>query len=590
MNHTITSRAVLLVVVTSLAACAPGQLQVKPGSVHTCVDTSRKTPAQLIGWGSVPSANALVDAVQQVGQRMGKFAPQVSLRKVAVQQLDRMMKKHGVTGAEWFRLDRPVHMIVRLMGKAVKKPTVILHTNGEAAAAFAGVINPKIPAEGHSYVIEPNGRRGRKMPPLLVTETEYGVAAFSPPGTPAKGLPSLANCVAQRQSTHLLEIGLSAAAVADMLGGGAGPIGRLLRKFGPMGAPIKATVEKLVKSLRQSTWGTFALDLDDKHVALRGSLVAQSGTELASQWKAESERAPNPYLAEMPANSWFLGSQGPQDPDDLKMTLNMQMDGPLKKYKALLKPVLKSFMARATGPGAGAFFAEPAFPASLYSVVEMKDSRQLLNDLDGLIKRFAQKAVDETVAKVGKANPVLQQIAGGGFIALVAVLNKALDKRGAQVQLKSRSVNGQRCDFISVLGLQSLPIRSRQLKQMLPDVMELGVCTSATHLRIGMSPNASNWLGTKATGPLAKKLSTQPWFNGVTEMSGYQTTSFAALYPTPVLDWMSKFIPILPRWKSGSALTFRCGHQPTTAACEVEISMGLLDMVQAFQASRAGRR
>ncbi len=593
-----TSVAVVFLLLICIG-CGHGRLQVRPGSVQQCVQAHRpallKSP--VVGWASTPSLNAWIDKIDEIGHRMSIFAPKVSFRKVAEARIARRMTINGIKGSDWLSLQAPMHAILQrpAAGKQFNI-SIVTHatSNAEFLDAFAAIRSEE-PAKGWGFTVEPRRKRkrnrNRKALPVWVELTEQAVAIFSFKPNIASALKPLGICAASKRTSHLLEVGMDATEIKEMSTAALRFIGRFARRFSPIGGAINGFGKQASEALAQSSWLKLALDFDDESISLGGTLVAKPGSKLQKEWRRKAQTPANRHLGQLPADSWFVSLDNTDDqqpPLWIIKLLENRLPGPLKQA---FTPMVKAVADMKFGQTATALFVEGQFPLSLYVVSEIENPRSIIETFDQSLRRLAKLQQAKDKAKTGrKGSDLTQLVHDEGFTGLVKVLNRQMAKRGMSLSMRSLSKGEQRCDILTIKGILQIPAARKLPRGTLADSFDLGLCTEGKTIRIALSPEAAKWLPSRSNKGPSASADNAKWLSAETQMTDARVSSLMVLYPKMLIDWFSRLIPTLPRWESGAAFVGRCGHNTSSARCELKVNLDLIEAIQSARAALSRRK
>ena len=569
----------------------------------------------VVGWVSLASYDAALNAADGLAGKLQLTAPGGSLKSLVTENLTTILAAYGITGTEWLDKTKPIHLGYQdeatpaaAPGAAATPPNpalgtfIVLHVTDKAKAIGAMAAAKKGPeAEGHEAMVDVQGTKvyvdflGDKTMVLTPKDRFAKVKGFierldkiTVPGSLYLGI-----SVEDLTKTRGKEIDQ----VLAMVEQGAAP-------GMPAQAPGQAQLfAGYAKKLRALTTELTRLELvvtaDADAAKLEFRLTAKDGTKLAKSFAGTRHRTPAAIAALLPASSW------------LSMAFNMdpasQIDG-LDDNLAMLKDILKlddaaykTFLADVTtvakledGYSALALYQDGATPLGLMFGVGTTDGPQVLTltkkIISGLVtKLMADQEAAEKAAAGAAPKPedpqmaiVKKAVAEMKLEPIVTAFGPMLKEKGLTLTLGTAHDGDSDCDTLDIAfdwTKLAAGEEGTQAKALAGDKTALTLCTSKTKLALAVGPGALEQGKRFAAGKVGG-LADAPVYKASTEkVAG----AWGVMYANPGIA-MAAFktaFPQVPSLPTDRGVVAVCQNRIKSWGCELNVPVTLIAAAKA---------
>lgn len=553
----------------------------------------------VVGWVSLQSLNAVVQAAQTVAGRAKLLPPDADPDKMLRGAVEGLATQFGLQGTAWLAFDAPIHVFFQdrnitvdsapqaLMGLVVAIPVVSKAALLQAAAGSPNKVEP----QGHDLAID----MGTGMPVYIDIIGNHAVLTMDP-----TRFAQVQTFVKKLQGIDVPGLFYAGVSIEDLSRTRAPMIEAALAELEQeaqkaTGNDDDKSTAALAKTMRQwlmeSARFEFIFRADAKAFGLEGRITAKSGTELSRTLDATRGKVASPMAALLPANSYFAAASS-SDPSGYKERMDDSM--------ALIKTLLKLSDAQVTeataamselaglndGTAAMGMYADKGAAFAGLLAIGTTDGAKAWQASRKVASKMAGWALDAAVA-AGNAPPpavvdlMRKSIEQASPAPLVAEYGPMMAEKGVHVMLQSTADGGAACESLMVRFDFSKSGNASDEKKIKPLFgMQTGAtaCTGPKRLAFAFGPSSVDKAKAASTGKAGGFVGTAAWKAVSSSASAAAVLMF--LHPSWALAAWKDVIPEsdLPK---GLKLPDRgvlatCQNRTRSFGCGFEISTDLI--------------
>jgi len=611
--HRLARRALVTSALTTLAMLATGCGSAAPivsrdGNAWQCGQQLRKLPKSdaLLGWVSISSVDRWIAAVDRIGQRARQFAPGSSVRDMALSTAEAQLAAMGVKDLSWLDLMRPIHLLIQADAKnpVFGVSAVVPVTDHGKVIEATTKLRTDFKADGHDLVLDlaKAGGKGTGRKPLWIRWLDHGtaLAALNPDRIAAAT--TLAKCVETRQPRELLHVGV---AVADLLSRHKPEFSALRYKLlglakmtGQNDAMLAYWSERIEHVLTETDAAMVMASAGKDDVSVGVSLHAKPQSELGTTWTRQAKIGPNPLAHTLPADAYLAVTQSYD-----AMASKHELEVMMKFYVAAMKvPEAEADQFRADLTemlslmglhSAVAMYRDGRFPLGTYGVLQAKKPAKLLKVFGRVVLtslRLTLKQMRTKLPSSAKTQSLMNTVEGAIGLGWGGMIQRLISKSQAwpvHFSHTQQAPKGMTCQVLRMTPdaatLANAPQRARMFIMFVPKSLDLAVCTGDDKLHVAMGPGALRRIGTAATGG-GKSVADTAWYRTASQLGGKTAQMTIAVQPAPLVQIAQAFMPNLPEWPKGAAVSTACAYAPAQLRCDLRVPVVIADFVAAVRA------
>lgn len=563
----------------------------------------------VVGWVSLASYDAVLNAADALAAKLQLTAPGGSLKAMATENLTTMLAAFGVTGTEWLDKTKPIHVgyqdevVPAAPGAEATPPNpalgtfIVLHVTDKAKAIGALAAAKKgAEAEGHEASLDVQGTKiyvdflGDKTMVLTPKDRFAKVKGFierldkiTVPGTLYVGI-----SVEDLNKTRAKEI----EQVLSMVEQGAAPG---MAGQAPGQQQLFAGYAKKLRTLAtELTRVEVIVNADAEMTKFEFRVTAKDGSKTQKMLASTKGRTPGAIAGLLPSTSW------------LSLAMNQNQEAQMENFDenfAMLKDILKlddagykALSADALtmaklfdGSSAIALYQDGASPLGLLIGAGSTDGPQALALAKKMISTIGLKLIADQEAAAGKAAApepqmaiVKKAIADMKLEPIVQAYGPLAKEKGITLTLGTAADGDTNCDTLDI-GMDWAKLgqgeEAAAAKTLMGDKTALAICTSKTKLVITAGPSALEQ-GKRFAAGKSGGLADAPVYKAATEKV---STAWAVMYANPgvAVNGFKTAFPQAPAFPSDRGVVMACENRTKSWGCEMDVPVAVIAAAKA---------